>query len=77
MNTILNEQEEKELRDHFALKVRPRYATRTVDKIVEAVNKIRTGLMKETEFVNPVTKIADWQTYLEVWGLYNRFVRLE
>lgn len=78
MNTILTSAEEQKLRDHFNTKISPRYKPQTITKIIEAVNKIRIGEMKDTDFVNPITKIVDWSCYFEIWGLYQRkFVELK
>ncbi len=77
MNTELSTEEENALRKHFQLKIRPLYKPSTIDKIVQAVNKCRTGQMKDTEFVNPITKIVDWSCYFELWSLYPKFVPWE
>lgn len=73
----LTEEETQELKKHFALRVRPQYKPSTINRIIEVVNKIRLGEMKDTEFVNPVTKILTWDVMLENFGLYPRFVRME
>ncbi len=77
MQNKLTEIEEGELRKHFQLKVRPQYKTKTLDKIVDAVNKVRTGIMKESEWVNSSTKIITWGDYFENWNLMGRFINFE
>lgn len=78
MNTELTEIQKQELKDYFNVKVHPRYKPKTIENIIEVVNKIRIGEFSEMEFVNPITKILRWQDMLEIWGLYkNKIVELK
>ena len=77
MNTKLTEIQKQELKDYFNVKVHPRFKPKTIEKIISKINEIRIGTTKATEWVNEQTKIVTWETYLEIWGLYNKYVELK
>jgi hypothetical protein len=74
MNTTMTSEEEEALRRHFALKVRPQYKPSTIDKIVAKINAIRVGEASIEDWINPTTKILNWDCMIEQFGLYGKFV---
>jgi len=74
MNTILTQEEEQNLRKHFARRVDTKYKPKTMNAIIAKVNEIRIGQASINDWVNNSTKIVTWGVYIELWSLFGRYV---